>query len=279
MKQISSQDIEALRNRIRERHDLHLEQTKLLKQQHSADPQTMHRRLNRVKMKLERLSALSGAGPDMDSQVRKLYGELQELRLYFGMPTGRPLEDRGVEFIAPYIDVLRIQLRLDPSLLLYVELIRTELALLEYRLKNQQDITSCLRSLAESLALCRQREPFTDIGDLHLLDLGHYLQLIGKCLNEQLDDGADSEPICRVYLEMAAAYSRFDCAPEKADSDFLSPFFQVIRLQMQKKQPSTYFCRCCLDTALWLQRFPLYKTQKKQLELWCMKAREVLKNA
>lgn len=282
MKPIRTQDIEKLRQELLARHDLLMDNFAMLKEVSNADHREMLTRLETADAQMDRLLALPEPVTGQDPRVQELYREVNELRLYFGAPTGRPLEDRGVEYIAPHVQTLRLLFQIDASITLYVEMIRTDLALLEYRLAHGQDISDCLTSLGDSIALYRFRDRFAGLQDSHIFDLAHYLMLIHALLSPILlskKEEALRLPISRVYLEMAMAFALFDCSPEDVDELFCDVFILSMMVQLLTEKPTLNAAQHCYATALWLWEYKLLPEQKEKVAQCYTKAKEVLENA
>ena len=282
MKPIQTQDIEKLRQELLARHDLLMDNFAMLKGVSNADHREMLARLEAADAQMDQLLALSEPITNQDPRVQNLYRDVNELRLYFGAPTGRPLEDRGVDYVAPHVQALRLLFQIDSSIVLYVEMIRTDLALLEYQLAHGQDISDCLASLGDSIALCRFRDQFTGLQDSHIFDLAHYLMLIHELLGPVLLSKREKAlrlPISRVYLEMAMAFALFDCSPEDVDELFCDVFILSMMVQLLTEEPTLSAAQRCYTTALWLWEYKLLPEQKENVAQCYIKAKEVLENA
>ena len=282
MKQISQQDIEHLRKTIRDRHDLVLSSQKALNRVLPTDHQQMLRRLKHANKQMDRFLALPDGITTRDPRVQALHQELDELRMYFGAPTGRPLTDRGVEFAPLYIQALRMMFQISPSSMLYMEIIRTDLALLEYRIKHRQHITNCLRSLMDNIVLYNYHQEFHDRTDFTIFDLGHYLQLICQELEPLMHNQKNAallDLICQTHLEIATAFYIFKCAPEKTGEQFFDSFLLSMLVQMTHKKPSKDIAMQCCITVRWLWTYQLRPEQKDQAAYFFRKAQEVLNHA
>jgi hypothetical protein len=282
MKQIRPQDIEKLRQEILGRHDQFLENYAMLKQVSNADHKEMLARLERAEAELSQLLDLPEAPTGQDPRVRALFDELNTLRLYFGAPTGRPLEKRGVDFVEPHVRALLMLFHIDKATTLYVEMIRTNLALLEYQIEQVQDISECLSSLTDSISLCRYREQFTGMQDSYIYNLGHYLMQIHQLLHPMLFSKKCKhlhEPISRLFLEMAVAFFLFECGPEETDPVFCDSFILSLLLQLLPEEPDRYTLQCCHLTALWLWEHPLQPEQKEKVVHCYNQVKEALGDA
>lgn len=282
MKSISKQDIDQLRRQLNQKYDMLRENYTLATDVLQQEPAKMLARLAAAEKKMEQLLVLPSPPTGEDVRVQKLYRELNELRLFFGAPTGRPLEDRGVDFIVPYIKTLRLLFQISGAMTLYVEAVRTELALVEYRLERGQSIADRLGSLADSIGLYQYAEQLSGQNDSLVFDLGHYLLLLQEQLKTVLFN-KEQRPIrpavTLVYLEMAAAFLQFDCGPEETDEMFRDAFIISMLIQLVQDPPDAHAVALCLNTALWLWEYPLTPKQK-QLVIDCHnKAREVLGDA
>ena len=276
MKAITSEDIEKLRMQILQEHDKFLEVCNAARKLRNEDLGQMLQRLTQIE---EAFRDLNDATED---RIRALYRELNELRVYFGAPTSRPLEDEGVDFIAPYIRSLRLLLHLSPNLNLYTELIRTELALLEYRLDRQQHIGQCLESLAQSLELFVLGDQFSDMGDMKQNQLKDYLLLIHQRLMPLVYDRSQGElrwPITQVYVRMGAAFENLDCFPEEPDQLLVNTLIVAMVIQLMPEEPDLYTALYCRSLALLLWQLPLSGEQKEDVAGCYQKAQEVLTDA
>lgn len=282
MKPIDIQDVQQLRKKILQKHDLIMEHVALTSKTRNKKPAEMLAQLDAAEKKLDRLLALPHPPTGADVRVQKLHQELTELRVFFGAPTGRPLEDRGVDFIAPYVKSMRLLFQIDSAMALYVEAVRTELALLEYRMEREEDFSERLLDLADSIGLWQYRAHFSGIQDSHVFDLGHYLMLIHELLQPVLFDWEESDlrgKIALVYLEMSGAFATFSCEPEEVEDSFLDAFILSMTVALFERAPSQYIAQRCKETAIWLQNYPLESYQQEQAGKCYKKALEVLQDA
>lgn len=287
MKNISKQDVQKLREHIIREHDKLLEEYKLIDGK-TADAwltdeerNQMLQRLEAAAGEMEKLQQLSSEEMlRQQDYVRALFRELSELRVYFGALTGRPLEEHGVDFVEPYIQTMRLQFQIEQSMILYVEMIRTDLALLEYQLEHRQDITFCLDSLLDDIELFRYAERFTDRDDIRHMDLTAYLLTIHELLAPLLyDRSQEAQTVSRVILAMAMAFEKFACLPDEPDEMLINSMIVSMLLQFAEEQPDLYTAFCCQEVALMLWECPLPEDKKQHVAICYQKAKEVLEGA
>lgn len=288
MKSICQQDIQALRERLIREHDKLLEEYKLVQgcsPSQWLEDEEKGRKLQQLEAVTEEMERITGQSADVllqqQDRIRELYREINELRVYFGAPTGRPLEDHGVSFVAPYIQTMRLLFQMEQSMILYVEMIRTDLALLEYQLEHQQNIGPCLDSLLDSIELFRYADRFTNTDDIRHLDLTTYLLEIQELLAPFLYDGPPNisrQTVSRVVLSIAMALKEFACMPEEPDEELLNSLIVSMLLQLME-EPDLYTAFCCQEVAMMLWDCPLPEEKKAHVAICYNKAQEVLEGA
>ena len=282
MKNITKADVEKLRAKIRQGHDRFMDEFNVIVKTAGQEKQQMLQRLEKAAAEVNALLERPDECEAPADRVRGLFREINELRVYFGAPTGRPLEDRGVDFIDPYIQSLRLLFQFDRSMLLYVEMIRTELALLEYRLERGQDVSDRLASLAENVELLEKADEFRDVEDIRVADLRGYLLDIYQLLMPLLYDRAHEAlhvPLTRVYIAMGAAFAVFDCMPEEPDEYFITTMIVSMMIQLMPSEPDPYTAVYCQTVAQMLWGCPLSDEQKEDVAGCYQKAQEVLGDA
>lgn len=209
MKEITEQVVEALRQKILGSYALVCSSEDMMKQVHGKDFREMTMRLSKACKTMDRYRNGMRLG---DAKIRELVDELHLLRSYFGAPTGRPLEPEGVRFVEPYLTCLERLFETDRNPILYVEMLRTSLVLLEYQLPLEIDSTTALQQMLRNLSEMDRLDESKEIRDAERVKLTAYLMELHKLLAPYLqDDGSTrTKLISMYYLRMSAAMSIFE---------------------------------------------------------------------
>lgn len=282
MKAITDGDVEKLRQKIRRGHEKFLEEYTVAVQSLGEEKSKMLQRLESIEEEIEAILEMPDESDATEARAQALFREANELRVYFGAPTGRPLEERGVDFVEPYLRSLRLLFQFDRSMILYVEMIRTELALLEYRLAHGQSIADRLASLTAHIEQLELADEFSNIEDVHAVDLQNYLLTIHELLMPLVYERSQEAlrmPLSRTYIAMGVAFAIFDCLPEAPDPLLLNTLIVSMVVQLLRSEPDPYAAVYCQTVAKMLWEYDLPETQKQDVAFCYQKAGEVLGNA
>lgn len=271
--------ITALRKNILKRYDLVRHNYDMVVQVRENDFDVMYSRLIEVRSGVEQ--AVQGIGLTED-HLYTMMQELDTLRCYFGAPTVRPLEAHAVRYMDPYQQTCELLFLFDVSMVLYLEMVRNTLAMLEYQIPCGEDISHEVGRLIKNLSLINQFSEHTTILDAQRRDLGHYLMEIHGLVHPLFRASEKSElsfALQSFYLTLPTVFSFFDCAPETLPPDLKYAMLMAAAMMLPEKSWSRGQAVLVIGASEFLWERELEDMDRNVLAALLRRALEVVEDA